>query len=207
MKQGFDRSGDILLWSRPYMEERIRESCTEIEKKLKEEGVSMWKELRGAVQEVLARTADRQEQNRKGKAAYLVCSFLQRSVYLNKLLLRLEIMDEGFYLDERETAGYYRLQMLEERYREDLEFLHQKVCKEWIRVQDHELDEVDKEYTEYYNAVVSMIVQSVSGLLMDVVEGSEVRLADTFQIVYGQYMGNATVVYARGKNEDGIFTD
>lgn len=207
MKQGFDRSGDILLWSRPYMEERIRESCTEIEKKLKEQGVSMWKDLRGAVQEVLARTADGQEQNRKGKAAYLVCSFLQRSVYLNKLLLRLEIMDEGFYLDERETAGCYRLQMLEECYQEDLEFLHQKVCKEWIRVQDHELDEVDKEYTEYYNAVVSMIVQSVSGLLMDVVEESEVRLADTFQIVYGQYMGNATVVYARGKNEDGIFTD
>ena len=114
---------------------------------------------------------------------------------------------EGFYLDERETAGCYRLQMLEECYQEDLEFLHQKVCKEWIRVQNHELDEVDKEYTEYYNAVVSMIVQSVSGLLMDVVEESEVRLADTFQIVYGQYMGNATVVYARGKNEDGIFTD
>lgn len=179
------------------MEERIQETCTEIEKMLKKQGASMWKELRSAVQEILARTADGQEQNRKGKAAYLVCSFLQRSVYLNKLLLRLEIMDEGFYLDDVETAGYYRLWMLEERYREDLEFLHQKVCKEWIRVQDHELDEVDKEYTEYYNAVVSMIVQSMGSLLMEVVEESEVRLADTFQIVYGQYMGNATVVYAK----------
>lgn len=207
MGQEFDRAGDILLWIRPYMEERIQESCTEIEKKLKEQGVSMWKELRGAVQEVLARTAGRQEQNRKGKAAYLVCSFLQRSVFCNKLLLRLEIMDEGFYLDERETAGCCRLQMLEERYRKDLEFLQQKVCKEWIRVQNHELDEVDKEYTEYYNAVVSMIVQSVSGLFMGVVEESEVRLADTFQIIYGQYMGNATVVYTKEKNVDGIFTD
>lgn len=207
MKQKFDRAGDILLWIRPYMEERIRESCTEIEKMLKKQGVSMWKELRGALQEVLACTADRQEQNRKGKAAYLVCSFLQRSVFCNKLLLRLEIMDEGFYLDESETAGYYRLQMLEERYQEDLAFLHRQVCQKWIRVQNHELDEVDKEYTEYYNAVISMIVQSVSGLLMDVVEESEVQLADMFQIVYGQYMGNATVVYTREKNGDGIFTD
>ena len=179
------------------MEERIQETCTEIEKMLEKQGTSMWKELRSAVQEILARTADGQEQKRKGKAAYLVCSFLQRSVYLNKLLLRLEIMDEGFYLDDVETAGYYRLWMLEERFLEDLEFLHQKLNKEWIRVQNHELDEVDREYAEYYNAIVGMIVQSMGSLLMEAAEGSEVQLADTFQIIYGQYMGDAEVVYEK----------
>lgn len=207
MKQEFDRTGDILLWIRPYMEERIQESCAEIENKLKKQGTSMWKELRGAVQEILAHTADRQQQNKKGKAAYLVCSFLQRSVYLNKLLLRLEIMDEGFYLDEVETAGYYRLQMLEERFLEDLEFLHRKVCKKWVRVKNHELDEVDREYAEYYNAIIGMMIQSMGGLLMEVVEESEIQLSDTFQIIYGQYMGNATGVYTKENNEDGIFTD
>lgn len=189
------------------MEERIQETCTEIEKMLEKQGASMWKELRGAVQEILACTVDGQEQKRKGKAAYLVCSFLQRSVYLNKLLLRLEIMDEGFYLDDVETAGYYRLWMLEERFLEDLEFLHQKLKKEWIRVQNHELDEVDREYAEYYNAIVGMIVQSMGSLLMEAAEESEVQLSDTFQIVYGQYMGDAEVVYAKENSGDGIFTD
>ncbi len=207
MKQEYDRIENILQWIRPHMEERISESCREIEKKLKDQGSEMWKELCRTVRKVLEKTADRQEQNQKGKAAYLVCSFLQRSVSLHKLLLRIEIMDEGFYLDEQEAAECYCLQMLRDHYQGDLEFLHQKVYKEFVRVQDYELDEIDKVYTEYYNAVVCMIVQSVSGLMMREVSESGIRLADTFQIIYGQYMGNATVVYTKEKSGNGIFTD
>lgn len=207
MKQQYDRVEDILQWIRPHMEDCFQESCREIEKKLNDQGSAMWKDLCGVVQEALVKTVDMQEQNQKGKVAYLVCSFLQRGVYLNKLLLRIETLDESFYLDEQETVGYCCLQLLQENYQRDLEFLHQKVNKEFVRVQDYELDEVDKAYTEYYNAVVCMIVQSVSGLLMRVVAESGIRLLDIFQIIYGQYMGNATVVYTREKNGDGVFTD
>ena len=140
MKQKFDRREEILQWLRPYMEERFRESCQKIQKKLEDMGNVMWGELRGRIQEVLQRTADMQRQGQKGKIAYVVCSFLQCSIDFNRLLLRIETLEEELYLDNQEAAGYYCPQLLQDHYQEDLEFLYQKAYGEFVRVQDYELE-------------------------------------------------------------------
>lgn len=207
MKQKFDRREEILQWVRPYIEERFRESCQKIQKKLEDMGNVMWDELRGRIQEVLQRTADMQRQGQKGKIAYVVCSFLQCSIDFNRLLLRIETLEEGLYLDNQEAAGYYCPQLLQDHYQEDLEFLYQKAYGEFVRVQDYELEEINQAYAEYYNALIYNILQSVSRLIARTVSESGICLSDDFQIVYGEYMGDATVLWAKEKGEDEVLPD
>ncbi|GEM_PF-6249820 len=207
MKQAYDRREVILQWIQPHMEECFRESCQKIQKKLEDMGNVMWAELRGIIQEVLQRTADMQRQGQKGEIAYVVCSFLQGSIYINRLLLRIETLDEGLYLDDQEAAGYYCLQLLQDYYQEDMKLLYQKVYDEFVRAQEYELEEISQAYAEYYNALICNILQSLGRLILRTVSESGICLTDDFQIVYGEYMGEATVLWAKEKSEDEVLPD
>lgn len=207
MKQEYDRWEEIRQWMQSHMEERFQESCREIQEKLEDMGNVMWNELRGRIQEVLLCTADMQRQGQKGKIAYVVCSFLQCSIDFNRLLLRIETLEEGLYLDDQEAAGYYCPKLLQDHYQEDLEFLYQKAYGEFVRVQDYELEEISQAYAEYYNALIYDILQSVSGLISRTVSESGICLSDDFQIVYGEYMGDATVLWAKEKREHEVLPD
>ena len=138
---------------------------------------------------------DLQERGQKGKITYLVCSFMQCGVYINRMLLRIEALDEGFYLDEQETADCYDLQLLQDAYQGDMAFLHQKVSEKFIRVQNYELDEVSKVYSEYYNALMYRIMKSIGSLIMRTVSESGVRVSDSLRIMYGEYMGSVAVIH------------
>jgi len=202
MNQRNDCREDIFTFIRPYMEERCQESCREIQKELEKHGYRMWNELRELIQEIITEAANMQEQNQKGKAAYLLCSFLQSSAYLDRPLLRIEVLDEGFYLDEQEASGHYCSKLLQHNYQQDLEFLHRKVYEKFVRVQNHQLQMVNQAYIEYYDAILFEIVQSLCRLIMRTIVESELCLSDEFQIVYGKYMGSATVLFKKEKYEE-----
>ena len=74
-------------------------------------------------------------------------------------------------------------------------FLHQKVSEKFIRVQNYELDEVSKVYSEYYNALMYRIMKSIGSLIMRTVSESGAGLSDNFQIMYGEYMGSVAVIH------------
>ena len=96
MKEKYDRREDILQSMQPYMEERFQESGSSIQKKLEERGNEFWNGIHEKIERVFVQVKDLQERGQKGKIAYLVCSFMQCGVYLNRMLLRIEALDEGF---------------------------------------------------------------------------------------------------------------
>ena len=177
------------------MEERFQESGSSIQKKLEERGNEFWNGMRGKIERVFVQVKDLQEKGQKGKIAYLICSFTQCGVHLNRMLLRIEALDEGFYLDEQETADCYDLQLLQDAYQGDMAFLHQKVSEKFIRVQNYELDEVSKVYSEYYNVLMYRIMKSIGSLIMRTVSESGVRVSDSLRIMYGEYMGSVAVIH------------
>ncbi len=65
----------------------------------------------------------------------------------------------------------------------------------FIRVQNYELDEISKVYSEYYNVLMYRIIKSMSGLIMRTVSESGAGLSDSLRIMYGEYMGSAAVIY------------
>ena len=75
---------------------------------------------------------------------------MQYGIYLDNLGMRIDALDDSFYLDERESEEYYHPVFLQERYIEDLNFLQKKVGDKYIRLQNHELMDIKKEYAHYY---------------------------------------------------------
>ena len=199
MKQYHDRRPEMLQFIRPYMEERFQESCRHIQVQIEKNGYAIWSELKEKINELLHR--------KNGKIKFFVCSFLRYSLYLERLEFYIHIMDEGFYLDEQETGIYYCPQFLQELYLDDLNYLYKKAAEKFMQIQDYELFDIKEEYTEYYYSFMYHMMESVSGLIMEVIAENGSLIADDFKIIYGEYMGNATVLYTREESGDEILSN
>lgn len=207
MKLVTNRIDQISQYLQPHMQECFLRSCGMIQAEIDCHAGRIWEELDRAIGECLARAASMQEQGKKGRLEYLVFSFLRYGEYLDGPELRIDALDDGFHLDKQEAAGHYHPGFLWDRYREDLDFLHKKAGDKFVRLQDYELDEIKKEYMESYHAILFRMLESLAGLVMETVTYSGVPVTDGFKIVFGEYMGNGTVLYRKGEGSDEIFPD
>lgn len=199
MKQYHDRRPEMLQFIQPYMEERFKESCRQIQVEIEKNGHAIWGELKEKINELLHR--------KNGEIKYFVCSFLRCSLYFERLEFYLHVMDEEFYLDEQETGIYYCPQFLQELYLNDLNDLYMKAAEKFMQIQDYELFDIKEEYTEYYYSFMYHMMESVSSLIMEVTAEGDSLMADEFKIIYGEYMGNATVLYTQGECGDEILSN
>jgi len=202
MKLVTDRTGQISQYLRPYMEECFRISCGVLQAEIDTHAGGIWQELERDIKKCLDRAASMQKQNKKGSLGYLVFSFLRYGEYGNGPELRIDAMDDGFYLDKQETAAHYHPEFLWDRYVGDIELLYKKAGEKFIRLQNYELDEVKKEYTDSYYAVLYRMLESLAGLVMETVADSGIPITEDFKIVFGEYMGNGTVLYKRGGSDE-----
>lgn len=190
MKQYHDRRPEMLQFTQPYLEQRFQESCRQIQIEIEKNGHAIWSELKEKINELLP--------HKNGEIKYFVCSYLRCSLYPERLEFYIHVMDEGFYLDEQETGIYYCPQFLQELYLDDLNYLYKKATEKFMQIQDYELFDIKEEYTEYYYSFMYHMMKSVSSLIMEVIVESGCLIADGFKIIYGEYMGNATVLYKKG---------
>ena len=199
MKLVTDRTDQISRYLQPHMQECFLRSCETIQTEINCHAGEIWEELGRAIKGCLNRAASMQAQDKKGHLKYLVFSFLRYGEYLNGPELRIDALDEGFYLDKREAAGHYRPEFLQNRYADDLNFLHKKAGEKFIRLQDYEWEEVKKEYIDFYHSVLFRMLESLAGTIMKTVTDSGIPAAESLKIVFGEYMGNGTVLYERGR--------
>lgn len=207
MKQNHDRRPEMLQFLQPYMEEKFQESCEQIQVEIEKNGHAIWDELKEKISELLLYVNDMQKQHKKGEIKYFVCSFLRSGIYLGRLEFYIQVMDEGFYLDEQEAGIYYCPHFLQRPYLEDLDYLHKKAAEKFVRIQNYELFYINEKYTEFYYAIMYKMMESVSGLIMEMIEKSDVLIADDFKIIYGEYMDSATALYTKVGNGGEILFD
>ena len=198
---------EVFHFLQPYMEECFQESCQFIQTELEIHANGIWKDFGGFINGILDSVVYMQRQDKKGDIQYLSFSFLRYGIYLDRLELRMDVLDDGFYLDEREAAGYYCPIFLQDRYLRDLTYLYQKAEEKFIRMQEYELVKIKNKYTGFYKSILLKIVESLSELIVEEVEKSGVYITDDFKIIYGEYMDSATVVYAKEKSQDEIFSN
>lgn len=199
MSEKKNRTSDMLQYIKPYMEECFQGACRIIQAEIEKNGLRIWDELKGIIREVLLLTDDAQRQGKKGNAEYLLFSFLGRSFIMDRLQIRIETFDDGFYLDKFETVGYYFPTFLQKRYEENLAYLHQELSRKFIRLQKYEVIVIKKEYTGYYSSILYRMIKSLTGLIMEEVIESKISITDCFKILYGGYMDRAIILYDRQK--------
>lgn len=197
MNKLIDRGEDILLYLQPYMEGCFQNSCQILQKDIEKQGMEVWNQLKNAVHEVLQLSKKAQNGNQKGAIQYLVFSFLKSGVYMDKLMVYIECLDDGFYLDQQETAKMFEFFFLQKQYMEDISFLHKKVKEKFIRLKNYELMEIRLEYAYFYSSLIYEMMKNLSDLLMQEIEKSKVNITDKFRILYGEYIETAAVVCSK----------
>lgn len=195
MEQIVERKKDMIQWIQPYIEEHFSDSCRMIQEELEAHGDMIWNELRGIMCEILTRVERLQKQHIKSGVKYFVFSLLNCSIYLGKIELRIDALDDSFYLDEQEVAGYYYPQFLQDKYWKGLERLYQKVTEKFVRIQNYELQDINVVYAQYYSSIMFRMLESLGSLIMKTIIESGVSIAEDLKILYGQYMDKAAVVY------------
>lgn len=206
MEQATDRRDQILQYLQPHMEECFQRSCNLLQAEIKHHANVIWERLRNCIYECLKQADILQKQQKKGKLQYLVFSFMQYGIYLDNLEIRVDALDDSFYLDEQESEEYYHPAFLQERYIEDLDYLQKKAGEKYIRLQNYERMDIKKEYVHYYQSILFRMIESLTPMIMESIADSGVLMADGFKIIFGEYMDNAIVLYGE-KYEDEIFSD
>ncbi len=83
--------------------------------------------------------------------------------------------------------------------------LCQQVEKKFVRAQANEIFLAKEQYIGYYESFLYRMIESMAGLIMKEVIESDVRVADDFRIIYGEFMDRASVVCIK-ENGNEIFS-
>lgn len=178
-----------------YMEELFQDSCRAVQTILDIDSGKIWKNFQAAVRECLEKTRIFQQQNQKGILHYLAFSLMQYAPFLDRLELRIDALDDGFYLDTQEASAHYHADFLQDRFLQDLIFLYEKAAEKFIRIQHFEQVQIRQNYAEYYDALLFQMIKALTGLILETVEESEVHAAGSLRIICGDYMDHAVILY------------
>ncbi len=177
-----------------YMEELFQDSCRAVQTILDIDSGKIWKNFQAAVRECLEKTRIFQQQKQKGILHYLAFSPMQYAPFLDRLELRIDALDDGFYLDTQEASAHYHADFLQDRFLQDLIFLYEKAAEKFIRIQHFEQVQIRQNYAEYYDALLFQMIKALTGLILETVEESEVHAAGSLRIICGDYMDHAVIL-------------
>lgn len=178
-----------------YMEELFQNSCREVQKILDTDSGKIWENFHTALQECLEKTRILQQKNQKGILHYLAFSLMQYAPFLDRLELRMDALDNGFYLDTHEASAHYYADFLQDRFLQDLAFLYEKAAEKFIRIQHFEQVQIRQNCAAYYDSLLFQMIKALTGLILEAVKESGVHAADSLRILCGDYMDHAVVLY------------
>ena len=193
MERQNDRRDTMISAIQDCMEETFLESCGQIQTELNEKGETVWGELKTALRDVLNQAGKAKEKDDKGDIHYLAFSFLKSGIYLGHLEWYINALDDGFYLDETDTAGYYIPGFLNKSYTRDLEEIRKALGKEFVRIQNFEWDRIKEVYAGYYDALMFRMVESLKEMIAEEMADSGIT-GDGCRLIYGEYMDKAEII-------------
>ena len=182
-----------------YMEELFQDSCRAVQTILDIDSGKIWKNFQAAVRE---KTRIFQQQKQKGILHYLAFSPMQYAPFLDRLELRIDALDDGFYLDTQEASAHYHADFLQDRFLQDLAFLYEKAAEKFIRIQHFEQVQIRQNYAAYYDSLLFQMIKALTDLILETVKECGVHAADSLRIICGDYMDHAVVLYAHGHPEE-----
>lgn len=202
-----DRKIEILQYLQSRMKEYFYNSCQLLQLDIEAHGNEIWSNLKYVIDEILKGAQKEQWREQKGDIQYLVVSFLRISLHQDNIKFRIEVFDDGFYMDRKEISRNYFPSFLQKKYSEDLSRLYKDAGSKFVRLQGYELLWIKEQYTHYYEAIVYRMIENLSRLIMRKVEESSISVTDDFKIIYGEFMDKAVILYTKEKDKDGVFSD
>ena len=189
--QPYNREQAILEKMKPFMDEGFANSGQELQQEFEKRGYLDWERLETILNKLLLQGKQLQEEQKKGKIQFVVFSYLQGEALENRIEIKIDLFDEGFYLDMEECTGYFRPEIMQAQYIQDIKKLHKETEKNFIRLQIYELQEIEKSYATRYRYICGLMLKSMADLIMEVLSKSDIMLAEDIRLIYGAYMDKA----------------
>ena len=199
MKQYNRRKEQMVEVSEPFMNELFSHSCMELQNIFEKIGHQEWDGLEKGLKEVLAIGKRMQEEEDKGKIHYVIFSFLQYAPRGRELGIKIDLLNRNFYLDEQECEGYFYPNILQKKYREDIEVLQKELSRKFIRLQKYEIQQIEVVYAKHYQYICGLMLKSMSEHIMGLLSQSGLSVSGNVVFLYGEYMDKAVVLYQGGR--------
>ena len=186
---------EIIQFLQNNMEELFQNSCEKIQTELNINAEKIWNDFQSPINKCLNKAKELQHQNQKGSIQYLVFSIMQYGLCFDRIELRIDTLDDGFYLDMQEASAQYYADFLQDFFRKDLAYLYKKASEQFVRIQHYEQVQIKKKYAEYYYSLLFHMVKELIDLVYENVLDSGISITDRFKIIFGEYMDNAVILH------------
>lgn len=154
-----------------------------------------------AFKEVVEQTTILQDEKKKGKVKYILFSHLYSSIFLQRYLIRIDFMDHAFYSDPSQTVSYWDARDIYQLFEGDVEAIREELGKNFLRIREYEADYIRYAYAPYYHGLTKAFLQA---MLEEALPESNFlpqqgRLESRTRILFGEYMGEADVLFHLGE--------
>lgn len=138
-----------------------------------------------------------QNNNQKGKLSYILFSNLYSSIFLKRYLIRIDLMDDGFYSDTALATSYWDAEGIYYLFEEDVKVISEKIGRYFPRIREYEVDYIRYAYMPYYHGMCKGFIQSMltEALSEDEFLPCKDRLENQVRILFGEYMGQADTLF------------
>lgn len=195
-----ERRGEIEETAGSFYSEQFRRSCEKTVHFCEEHSKEVVGSFLTAFKNALERGKELQDSGKKSKVQYLVFSHLYSSMFLRKYLIRIEILDGGFYNDTTQAVSYWDAGSIYRFLEDDIEEIKQKTGKTVLRLWEYETDFIRYAYMPFYHRIAKAFIQEMmkeilsDGSILPEVE----RREEQVKILFGEYMGEADLLFTLG---------
>lgn len=138
---------------------------------------------------------------------YFLFSYLHSSIFLRKYLIRLELAGDELYLKEPLAEVYWDAGDIYRLLERDIEEIQKGMEFKVPRIRSYEVDEIRYAYAPYYHGMAKEFIREMmAGIVGDCDYRTDEEEKDQVVILFGEYMGEAEVLYRlERKKIDEIF--
>ena len=143
-----------------------------------------------AMQTLLERVTQAQEQADKGPLRYICVSYLQSSLYTGNYQLRIDAYDERLFGDMTDTCVYWSPDFIFQYMDHDMAHFRKYIGKHILRVREHEIMTFFAQYVQHYYR----IVQELVAVVMKPFVASSISDTEELTVIFGEYMDQGVVL-------------
>lgn len=154
-----------------------------------------------ALTEAVVEAASRE--NGGERISSILFSCLHSSIFLHRYLIRIDVMGKNFYRDAPMAVSYWDAGDIYSLFEQDVKEIRLRLSEKFPRLREYEIDQVRYAYAFYYHRLAASFVREmVEGIIEStgkLYDGA--RAEDLVKILFGEYMGEADILFHIGRKK------
>lgn len=189
-----NREKEILEYITPLFEKRYFDSCELIQKKFdRSEKITL--NILKKFEDIFKKITLLQKEYNKGEIKYLYISYLRSSLLTKSYDFRIDFYDRNLYLDENPTYIYLSLDFIFYYYNDDILYFIEKLRKNFIRLQQYEIELIEEKYAFYYYKICAKFFFDLIKEIFHISNFCDMKKEKEIKVIFGEYMDRGILIY------------